>query len=107
MERGKAVGPDRIAIEVLEDSDTLLPLITKIYNDIFDSGEIAEDWQEAHVKPLYKRKGSPEEAKNYRFITLTSRLYKAFTSIISNRLMLQCMPQMFENQHGFMPADNT
>ena len=103
MERGKAVGPDRIAIEVLEDSDTLLPLITKIYNDIFDSGEIAEDWQEAHVKPLYKRKGSPEEAKNYRFITLTSRLYKAFTSIISNRLMIQCMPQRSENQHGFMP----
>ena len=55
------------------------------------------------MKPTHKGKGTAEGAKNYRCISLTFYLYKAFTSILSNRLMLQCLPQMSENQHGFLP----
>ena len=103
MKRRKAVGPDRIAVEVPRDHETLIPLVTRIYNRIFDTGNIPEDWKRAHVKPLYKGKGDPEEAKNYRCISLTSHLYKVFTSILADRITLQCLPMMSENQHGFLP----
>lgn len=103
MKRRKAVGPDRIAIEVLKDNAILTPLVTRIYNRIFDTGSIPEEWRLAHVKPIYKGKGAAEEARNYRCIALTSHLYKAFTSILANRLILQCLPQISENQHGFVP----
>ena len=68
------------------EKDISVLLITRIYHEIFDFGEIAEDWQKARVKPLYKGKGSLEEARKYRCISLTSNIYKAFTSIVSYRL---------------------
>ena len=103
MKRRKAVGPDRIAIDILKDNIILVPLVARTHNKIFDASRIPQEWRTAHVKPSYKGKGSAEEAKNYRCISLASHLYKDFMSITSDRLTRQCMPKMSPNQHGFLP----
>ena len=40
---------------VLEVLDVLLPVITKMINLSFESGEFASDWKEALLKPLLKK----------------------------------------------------
>ncbi|XP_018494810.1 uncharacterized protein LOC108864181, partial [Galendromus occidentalis] len=39
----------------------------------------------------------------YRCINLTSHLYKTFTGVLADRVTTQCLPQISENQHGFLP----
>ncbi|XP_018495048.1 uncharacterized protein LOC108864261 [Galendromus occidentalis] len=103
LKRHKAVGPDRIAADVLKDNEILTPLITRIFNESFDSGTIPDSWRIAYVKPLFKGKGSADDPNNYRCINLASHMYKAFTSTITNRLIQHCLPYISENQHGFLP----
>jgi hypothetical protein len=104
--RGKAVGPDSLATEILKDNELLIPLITRLFNRAFSTGLIPERWRISLVKPLFKGKGSPEDANNYRCISLSSHIYKLFTSILTHRLITQCIPQMSENQYGFLPGRN-
>ena len=65
MRSKKAVGPDRVEIDVLKDNDVLHPLMTRMFNLILDSERIPQDWRIAHVKPLFEGRDSPDEAKNY------------------------------------------
>ena len=103
MKKRNTVGPDQIAIDVLEDHDMLTPLVTNAFNEIFDSGNIPEAWRLARVKPLYKGRGSAETPGSYRAICLTSHLYEVFTSILCSRLTMQCLSRLSLNQHGFLP----
>ncbi|XP_018497357.1 uncharacterized protein LOC108865137 [Galendromus occidentalis] len=103
MKRGKAVGPDSVAAEIFKDNTILVPIVSRMFNKILDSGRIPQEWRSAHVKPLYKGKGSPEDISSYRCINLTSHLYKTFTGVLADRVTTQCLPQISENQHGFLP----
>lgn len=100
MTRNKAVGPDRIAVDILKDTALLVPVITRLFNKIFDSGEIPAEWRTTRVKPLYKDKGCRDETRNYRRISLTPHFYKFPTSILATRVTLQCLPQISLNQQG-------
>lgn len=51
---------------VLECSDVLLPVVTKIINLSLESGRFAEDWKCALVKPLLKKANADLLFKNYR-----------------------------------------
>ena len=64
----------------------MVPIYIKLFNIVFDSGIIPESWTCGVIKPIYKKKGSPEDPSNYRPITLLSCIGKLFTAIINNRL---------------------
>ena len=64
----------------------MLPIYVKLFNMVFDTGTIPEDWTLGNIKPTYKNKGNPKDAENYRPITLLSCFGKVFTSVINNRL---------------------
>ena len=66
-------------------SEVLEPLGI-LFNDILDSGYFPSQWTEGIIIPLHK-KGSHDDPKNYRGITLISCLGKLFTSIINQRLI--------------------
>ena len=64
----------------------MLPLYTKIFNVISDTGIIPENWTIGQVKPIYKHKGNPKSPENYRPISLLSCFEKVFTSILNKSL---------------------
>jgi len=83
----KAPGNDGIPNEVWKS----LPEITKvellkIYNVMFNTGEIPHNWSEIIISPLYK-KADPSIPSNYRPLSLANTSLKLFTQLLANRLL--------------------
>lgn len=66
--------------------DDLSPLLTRMFNVIFDTGIFPPTWCEGVIVPIFK-KGDPDDTDNYRGITLMSCMLKTYTTILNNRLM--------------------
>ena len=64
----------------------MLPVCKKIFDIIFSKGLIPESWSHGTIKPIFKDKGDPKVAENYRPITILSCFGKLFTQIINDRL---------------------
>ena len=76
-----------------------------LFNAIFDSQNIPQDWQNGLTVPLFKD-GDRGVANNYRGITLLSIVGKLFASIIERRLSKWCETnRIFEA--GFRPGRTT
>ena len=50
----------------------MTPVYVKLFNIIFDSGIVPESWTLGNILPIFKNKGNPSQAENYRPITLLS-----------------------------------
>ena len=87
----------------------LLPIYTKLFNLILDTGIIPESWTIGVIKPIYKNKGNPKAPENYCPITLLSCFGKLFTLIINNRLNKYCEEHNTINrcQAGFRKKHST
>ena len=84
---GKSADTDGIVNEYIKHSPELfLQLYVKLFNQILTSGKIPKKWLKGIIVPIYKNKGDPRDADNYRGITLVSCLAKLFTSLLNNRL---------------------
>ncbi|MCG8112265.1 MAG: reverse transcriptase domain-containing protein [Candidatus Thiodiazotropha taylori] len=87
LKNNKAAGPDSVINEHIKTTvHIMLPVYTKLFNIILNSGIIPESWTIGIIKPIFKNKGDPKLPENYRPITLLSCFGKLFTSIINNRL---------------------
>lgn len=93
-----------ISIKVIKSNlNFFVPFLTKIFNYCIDYGVFPEDWKYALVTPLYKNKGSKQDCKNYRPISVISPIVKVFEFLLSN----QIKDYFFNNklivncQHGF------
>ena len=53
-----------------------MPTCLNLFNIIYESGIVPEDWLICLIKPNYKNKGDPMKPENYRPITLLSVLEK-------------------------------
>ena len=87
LKNGKSSGPDNVLNEHLKyTADLMMPVYTQVFNLIFDSGLIPENWTMGNILPIYKNKGDKNMPENYRPITLLSCFGKLFTAVINNRL---------------------
>ena len=87
LKLNKSCSEDYILNEVfIKCSDILLPILHKLFNDIFHSGFFPEEWTKACIVPVFK-KGDVNDANNYRGISLVSCFGKLFTSILNNRII--------------------
>lgn len=110
LKNGKCSGLDNIINEYIKISaPELTPIYVKLFNIILDSGCIPESWLIGVIKPLYKNKGDPNIAENYRPITILSCMGKLFTSVLNNRLndFLEVNYILNENQCGFRSGYST
>ena len=57
-----------------------------LFNIIFETGIVPDNWLMGNIKPIYKNKGDKMDPKNYRPITILSCLGKLFTAVLSERL---------------------
>jgi hypothetical protein len=80
LKNNKACGEDYVVKEYIKSTlDLFLPTYEKIFNAIFNSGEMPDIWLVGNIKPIYKNKGNPLDPKNFRPITIISCLGKLFT----------------------------
>lgn len=87
LKNNKAPGYDNVMNEHIKTTmSNFLPLYENLFNIIFDTGIVPEEWLIGIIRPIYKNKGDPSNPENYRPITLLSCLGKVFTNILGTRI---------------------
>nr|XP_043633475.1 uncharacterized protein LOC122604669 [Erigeron canadensis] len=77
MGRNKATGPDQIPIEAWRClGDVGISLLTSLFNKIWTSAKMPEEWRLSEVIPIYKNKGDVQSCSNYRGIKFLSHTMK-------------------------------
>lgn len=106
MKTGKALGPDNIPIEVWKClGDITIVWLTKLFNSIFRSNKMPDEWRRSILVPIFKNKGDIQNCTNYRGIKLMSHTMKLWERVIERRLRMTTT--VSKNQFGFMPGRST
>ena len=97
----KAVGIDLIPNEVLKSHDVKMILYT-YFTKFFEFNKIPTLWLKSLIKPIPKSScKDPLVPLNYRAISLLSCIYKVYSGILNNRLVLY-----FEDLNWFADEQN-
>ena len=81
------MGPDGIPIKVWRYlGDIAIVWLTKMFNNIFRSNKMSEEWRISILVPIYKNKRDVQSCTNYRGIKLMSHTIKLFERVIEHRL---------------------
>ena len=104
----KASGSDNIPARVLKETAyEITPMLTHLFQQSLDTGDIPHDWRSARVTPIYK-KGQRTDPQNYRPVSLTYIVCKTLEYILSSQIMhhlesndIICTTQFgFRNKHS-------
>ena len=80
------MGPDGVSNELLKlITGSVVPSLTSLYNRVIQTGTYPDLWKQANVSPVHK-KGSRQEKKNYRPISLLSTTGKVLKRILFNKM---------------------
>ena len=108
LKTNKAHGPDNIAVSMIQlcGDDICVPLQI-IFLNIIESGIFPDQWKEANVTPVHKKKDK-QTVSNYRPISLLPIFAKIFERIIFKNLYnyLTANKLITKNQSGFTPGDS-
>jgi hypothetical protein len=87
IKTGKTLGPDDIPIEVWRYlGDIAIVWLTKLFNIIFWSNKMPDEWRRSILVPIFKNKGDIQSCTNYRGIKLMSHTMKLWERVIEHRL---------------------
>ena len=87
MKGGKAMCPDGIPIEVWRClEDRAIVWLSKLFNLIFRSNKMPEEWMRSILVPIFKNKGDVQSCTNYHGIKLMSYTMKLWERVIEHRL---------------------
>ena len=107
MKRGKAVGNDQIAYEMIEALGGFgVSKITEIANYIYDSEERPRQMLESVFIPLPKKPGTTE-CKEHRTINLMSHVTKIVIRVLLNRMKQKLRSKLSDEQFGYQPRKGT
>jgi hypothetical protein len=52
----KTTGPDKVPVRILKETANIItPILTKIYQQSINTGQIPEDWKNANIVPIFKK----------------------------------------------------
>ena len=106
----KATGPSSIPYPIIiSNLQSFSLILSEIINLSFHSGIFPSKLKEAKVIPVFKEKGSPLDAENYRPISLLSNIDKIFQKLMHKRLMafLDQSGSLYPLQFGFRTKHST
>ena len=109
LKNKKAAGLDGILNEMIKYSQScLIPIYTKLFNDILVSGFYPDQWRNAYISPIFK-KGCDLDTNNYRGISIISNMAKLFNMVIQIRIInfLKQNNLISDLQIGFKPGCRT
>ena len=68
MKGGNALGPDDVPIEVCRCLGNLAVVwLTKLFNHVFGSNKMPDDWRESILVPIFKKKRDIQSCTSHRF----------------------------------------
>nr|VZI49896.1 unnamed protein product [Spirometra erinaceieuropaei] len=83
---GKAPGSDAIPAEVYKHGGPqLMDHLTAPFQEMWRQGEVPQDFKDATIEHLYKRKRNPQVCDNHRGISLLNIVEEIFARILLNR----------------------
>ncbi|BHF68109.1 hypothetical protein SprV_0301113900 [Sparganum proliferum] len=87
LSSGKAPRSDAIPAEVYKHGGSqLMDHLTALFQEMWRQGEVPQDFKDATIVHLYKRKGNRQFCGNHRGISLLKIAGKIFARILLNRL---------------------
>ena len=102
LNKGKAADIYGLTTEhLLFASDTLLPVLTSLMNSIFRLSDLPDSLKLGLLTPVFKKKGSSLDAKNYRGNTILPILSKLLESILRTRIEPNVVRTQNSMQRGF------
>ena len=102
MKSNKAPGPDGIPAEVWKSSEPLAEQLYKLLSSIWETEEVPQQFKDANIVTIWKRKGSKSDCSNYRGVSLLAIAGKILGRVLLNRLALNIIePNLSESQCGF------
>ena len=112
LANGKAVGPDRVSVELLKIAFNRDPALCRRLLDIvvriWMGGEAPQQWKDDIIMVLHKEKDRPE-CVTYRVISLVAHAGKILLKIIARRLSEYCerVGILSGERSGFRPNRST
>ena len=109
QKNNKSTGSDLLCAELFKSSyDIITTFLLKLYNRLLLNGEYPRLWGEGIIVPIFKG-GNPDEAGNYRGITLINIMGKIYSQILLNRLnkWAETEEKLLDNQFGFQKGKST
>ena len=109
QKNGKKCGLDHLCAELFKHSfDIISPFLLKLFNRLFSNGKYPKSWGEGIIVPIFKS-GNPDDAQNYRGITLINVLGKVYSQVLLNRLSKwsEENDKLSKNQFGFQKGNST
>ena len=98
LSSGKAPGIDAIPAEVYKAGGLLMAeKLTELFKYMWRKEAILQDFKDASIIHLYRRKGNPQVCDNHRGIFLLSNAGKRLAKILLNRLNVHL------DKHGLIP----
>nr|XP_009797031.1 PREDICTED: uncharacterized protein LOC104243532 [Nicotiana sylvestris] len=83
MCRGRATGTDEILVEFGKSMGRAgLEWLTGLFNAIFKTNNMPEEWRWSMIVPFYKNKGDIQNCNNYRDIKLLSHTMKVWERVV-------------------------
>ena len=109
LSHGKAPGADSIPAEIYAlGSPTLLDNLLCLFETMWDQEKIPQEFKDASIVHLYKRKGNRNSCDNHRGISLLSIAGKILARILLNRLNAHLENGLLpESQCGFRRGRST
>lgn len=108
MAHGKAAGKDGIPAEVFQHGgDHLLFALHDVITKCWLEDCIPQDFKDATVIPIFKRKGNKQDCCNYRGVSLLSIAGKIMARILLHRLQQVTDSVLPESQCGFRANRST
>ena len=109
LSRGKAPGSDGIPADVYKaGGPAMRQRLTSIFQAMWDTERLPQDFKDATVVHIYKRKGNKHSCDNHRGIALLSSAGKILARVLLNRLLKHLEQGLLpESQSGFRKARGT
>jgi len=109
MSTGKAPGPDAIPAEVFKSGGpSLLSKLTELFQSCWESETLPQEFKDATIVHIYKRKGNKRSCDNHRGISLLSIAGKILARVLLNRLLKHLeQGHLPESQCGFRAGRGT
>lgn len=104
---GKAAGIDGIMPELLVFGGVpMAKILEQLFKLCIELGEIPTQWKNALIVPIFKKKGSDKEIKNYRPIALTCLARRVYEKCLALHLN-KYQELLNHNQGGFRKSRST